>query len=310
MPKPTIFSVGIQGKQRLLFSIQERAAGDLTIVIKQSKFSTKAELAQTDENAAVIEERYSIHRSPESEDINVIKWTEVLKNGRVRNTRNYTQAIKRYGLFAVVFIRRAGDLSDSRYVVNSSRGRIVSLGEYDPVHFQPVFLLLAGAASREFEPPLDTGINCTQVRFKYFRIVLLWQFLMLNGYQTSRTLIPKTFTQEEIDAAKLEEREAMSCMAFGFAEGGAINTFNRLKYQICDLLLDSLWNKLSGTEKKENDLMSRSLRIAETYSCSGLAFTQPHRMLLKGLNKVRLSFQTSSIAPLKDSVKINDQFDS
>jgi hypothetical protein len=198
MSKPTIFSVSIKGLHRLLFSIQERASGDLTIVVKHSLFSTAEEGGPSTEMDTVIEERYSVHLSPESSLVNAIKYTRILKDGRRMITRNYTEAIKLNNCFTGIFIRRPGDVSEERSTFNRTKGVVVSLGDYDPMYFQPVYFVLLGPKDRQFVIPFRTKINTIQTRFKNFTIIVLWQFLAFTGETTSRTLIPKTFTSEEI----------------------------------------------------------------------------------------------------------------
>lgn len=132
MPKPTIFSISVSGHARQLFSIQEKSSGDLTLIVKHSPFSGAEEAGPPAEGDAVIEERFSIHISPESSRVNVIKYTQVLKDGRRRITRNYTEAIKIHDRLAGIYMRRNGDMSESRYIVKAKKGKIVSLGSYDP----------------------------------------------------------------------------------------------------------------------------------------------------------------------------------
>ena len=108
MPKPILFSIGIKGIQRSLFTIQERASGDITIIIKHSKFSPGEEGGRTNESDTIVEQRCSVHRTPKNDQINVIKSTTILKDGRAFYTRNYNRAIKSERQFAGIFIRRAG----------------------------------------------------------------------------------------------------------------------------------------------------------------------------------------------------------
>ena len=108
----------VEGTPRLLFSIQERASGDLTIVIKQSKFATDYEGAPCTEDDTVIEDRFSVHRSQQSAENNVVKYTRILKDGRCLYNMHFTKAIKKNGLFANLFLRRAGNLVDPRYAID------------------------------------------------------------------------------------------------------------------------------------------------------------------------------------------------
>lgn len=295
MPKPTIFSATVEGTSRLLFSVQERASGDLTIILKQSKFATDYEGAPSNESDTIVQERISVHRSLQSAEHNAVKYTRILKDGRCLYNLHFTKAIKKNDLFCNLLLRRAGNLLDPRYLIDRVRGDSISIGRFDPPHFQPVFMVLVGPANKEFKPTSDFGVNFTQTRFEHFSIVILWQFLMLNSESTSRSLIPKTFKQEDIDSANSAERhrQLMAAMARGLTEDEAINTFNEIKHWFPQLFLSESWDNLSESAKIANWPMQQAMLIADLYSRQGVAFGEEHKELLLRLIRFTRWFQTS-----------------
>jgi len=289
----------VEGTPRLLFSIQERASGDLTIVIKQSKFATDYEGAPSTEDDTVIEDRFSVHRSQQSAENNVVKYTRILKDGRCLYNMHFTKAIKKNGLFANLFLRRAGNLVDPRYAIDRVGTNSISIGRFDPPYFQPVFMVLVGPVDKEFKQTSDFGVNFTQTRFKHFSIVILWQFVMLDSESASRTLIPKTFKQEEIDSANPAEREPMADMARGVTEDEAINLFNELKHQFVSSFLKESWENLSESDKVANWPVQQAMLIADLYCRQGVAFSEEHKELLFRLIRFTRWFQTSG-APITE----------
>jgi hypothetical protein len=118
MPKPTIFTTSIEGTERRLFSVQEQASGDLTVILRHSRFDNLGvEGAETTDADLLLEERFSIHRTPKNPSINAIKYTKIRGDGKCGYTRNYSTALKLHNCFAGILIRRTGDMSDAHYLV-------------------------------------------------------------------------------------------------------------------------------------------------------------------------------------------------
>jgi hypothetical protein len=282
MPKVTIFSFGIGGVQRRIFTVQERSSsGDLTVVVRHSQFNTPE---GQPEKIPIVQERCSIHRSPASADINAIKHTKILKGGKSYIHRHYSKALKSRNQFAGVFVRRAGDLSDARYAVDAT-ATCVSLGEYDPEHFQPVYLVLVGPREREFvRPPQPTfqKINFVQSAFQHFSIVVLWQFLMLSGNdKTSRALNFYTFDDDQIaNEQDIIERDKKIRASFGFSEHEALAAFAVLKFQLRDQLVDVLSANFTEQEKANYGWMAQRMKQQDLFAGDGRAFTLEHRYLL------------------------------
>jgi hypothetical protein len=232
-----IITIGIRGEQRLLFRVEERASGDLTIIIKNTIFSYSG-LRATD-NDRIREQRCSVHCSPQSPNTNVIKLTTIMRDGRASYSRNYTQALKRKGQFAGIFIRRVADLSDPRYAVKANPN-VISLGDYDPTAFHPVFMVFVGDVDRDFSLPGFENVNFLEIIFTRFRLIVLWQFLAIDcDGKTAGMLTLATYTPEEINAAAPHERPRMINMLDGFSPDMALYAFHQLKGRLADELIDA-----------------------------------------------------------------------
>ena len=160
-------------------------------------------------------------------------------------------------------------------------------------------MVLVGPADKAFNPTSDGGVNFTQTRFKHFSTVILWQFLMLDSESTSRTLIPKTFKQEEIDSVDPAERQLMADMAHGVTEDEAINIFNEIKHQFPKLFLSESWQRLNKSEKIAYWPTQQAMLIADLYSQQGLAFNDEHKELIFRVSRFTRWFQTSG-APITE----------
>jgi hypothetical protein len=165
-------------------------------------------------------------------------------------------------------------------------------------------------ADREFNPTADGGVNFTQIPFKHFLIVILWQFLMLDSESTSRTLIPKTFKQEDIDSADPAERQLMADMAHGVTEDEAINIFNEIKHQFPNLFLGESWQRLDESEKIANWPMQQAMLIADLYCRQGISFSEEHKELLFRLVRLTRWFQTSGAAITEYAEEFNNESNS
>jgi hypothetical protein len=290
MPRPIIFSASIKGKPRLLLSIQERASGDLTIIVKHSIFRTATTFAKAADDDSIIEERYSIHRSLESATINAIKYTQVLKNGRRHVVRNYTEAMKEpNNRFSLVFMRRAGDVSHERYLFSLTKGqRVINLGEYDPEHFQPVFALFVSRQGRSLADLGNTDINVVRVEgFKHFNITMLAQFLVFNGAQTTRSIMPQTFRSEVISQAAKREREAMKGMAAGHDDAGVVAIFRKFEDELATTLMQESWNRLDESEKTEYAALYHAMSEVHPFLPNGTPYGEQHKSLLLAMNFIR-----------------------
>jgi hypothetical protein len=301
MPKPTIFTVNIAETPRLLFSIQERASGDLTIIVKHSKFSAPYEDATIEEGQETGEERYSVHLSPQSEGTNTIKYSRLGRGGETEYSYNNTTAIKKDGRIAGVFIRRVSDLSNRRYVVEPYRGTILSLGDYDPAQFQPVFAVFVSDPNRAFTPAKNVSVNYTQLKLGAFNVIVLWQFILLTGFETSASLHITT-KPDNFDPDDPIQKQTLDRMIRGFDEEGVLRCFQDLKLRLINSWLDVVWDRLSPEEKIQHDALHRALRLVEIGAKQGTTSTEEYVTLLKRVFRYKLWFMTSG-APTSQSLE-------
>jgi hypothetical protein len=283
MPKPVIFSSSVKGSERCLFSVQERATKDLTIILKHSLFASSHEGALSTEEDRVIEERFSIHCSPQSERTNGVKHTRVIFGNKRHVTYQYTEAIKVYNQFAFAFMRRNSDISDDRYLIKSGAS-IVSLGQYDPAYFQIVYMVLVSAIDRHFVIPPLSYVNLTQVKFSRFCLTVMWQFMAFSGERTTRTVIPKTFHTDEIGAeADQWKKYSMERMSVGVSEIYAMHLFAVYKYDLAHSVMDATPN---DPNIENCDDFRAIMREIDIYVLDGIPFGANHLELLRTIDKL------------------------
>lgn len=268
MPKRVLLTIVDKENPRKLFAIEERANGDLMIMIKHTTFRGSG---QEDENR-IIEHRFSVHRSTESANINVIKRTLRLKSQEVETTRNYTSALKKHDQFATIFAHRAAT-ADKRYDVRNTAAAIISLGNADLTYFQPVFMVLVSNVERSLILDKRPDLNMIELRFSYFRITVLWQFLMPGDGNSDQTLIPRTFSEDEI-AESQSDRHDKARMAIGSCDEEALQEFDTMK----SLLANAYRQNLLSSDDPDLNLLARFPR--DMFTRSGEAFSAEHNAQL------------------------------
>lgn len=289
MVKHITISASVKGAERQLLQVQERSTSqDLTIVVKSTVFRVSQYGARGTENDRVVEARYSVHCSPSSDRTNGIKFTQILADRRRHNTYNYTEAIKVHNQFAIVFVRRSGDLSDDRYIINNTGGPIIKLGPYDPAYFQLVYMVLVSAPDRHFVVPTLSYINCLQYNFSRFRLVILWQFMCCPEDDLSTSRVPKTFHQNEIEQeSDLFKKYAKERMRTGVSENHAVALFTMYKYRLAHSIIDAHWDRMSVAEKQRHATTNAALKALDMYVSNGTAFSDEHIDLLRRVDKFR-----------------------
>lgn len=227
MAKTVLFSISANSNPRKLFTVQERTSGDLTLIVKHTEFAGTGQ----QDHRRIVNEHFSIHRTPSSPRLNAIKHSKVLKDGSVGVTRNFTSALKENGRFAVVFIRRAGSMINSRYDLSGNEKTVVSLDRYDPEFFQPIYAILISTPVKTFGlPPI--GMNKREYAFTHFNLAVLWRYMALPGGDTVDDATPKTFSDDELQDAAPHERESKARMANGEDRDGAINFFRQISEEL------------------------------------------------------------------------------
>jgi hypothetical protein len=273
VPKRVIFSILANTKPRKLFTVEERASGDLTVIVKHTEFHGEGQL----EDQRIVAEHFSVHRTLKNPSLNAIKHTQVLKSGAVNETRNYSSAVKSGTRFAVIFIRRTGGMVNERYDVPANAKEVVSLGRYDPEYLQPIYALLISAPEKRFSLP-PKGMNRRDYTFAHFKVTVLWQYLALSGGDTVKGGIPKTFSDEELEQAGLE-RASKERMALGETRSGVLDMFR----QIRDKLATDYKNESAASLDRNSSEWLTYLASVDLpmYVGSGKAFSPEYMALLR-----------------------------
>jgi hypothetical protein len=166
----TIFAVEMQSGLRPLFSVLEKASGELIIPVNAGqKFGPDPSVGPT-----ILEQRYSIHPSLRSADYTTIKLTTNLGDGRQITNAVVTDAVKKSTGFAMIFIRRMSNMDDSLHRISESdkaKASIQVIPGYDPENFTLIHGLLIGPPDLPFNSS-NAKISVTQHFFKRFSIVI------------------------------------------------------------------------------------------------------------------------------------------
>lgn len=271
------------GLPRVLFYIQERTSGDLQIFLKGPRFHADLSKRRPTESDRVRQQRFSIHRSPNSPTINAIKFTKILSDGRKFFDRQYTEALKVHDAFAGVVMTGFGRPSNDRYNYSPSVGREVRLDTYDPQHFQPAVFIVIGNRERAFRPSEDGSVKILQTQMTAFSIVVMWQFLMFPSKESIRFLSLKTFAEDDLLQAPHSERAAMERMAEGLNEHFCYDAFTALKRGLAKTRIDEAMQSMPPKSRARHAAMHKTLLEHDVYLTSGVAFSEEHQQMLRSL---------------------------
>jgi hypothetical protein len=255
-----IFTIDVASQPRSLFSVQERATGDLTLILKNNLGLADEGSYERLPEAEILELRYSLHRSDESPTgVNVLKRTMITADGRRSYVRNHTRAVKKAKRFTLMHSQRTMDLSDPQYILRKNRGKLFSLGSYDPRIFQLFFQISVGPAEREFTYfKLSDDLNLMQIPFSSFRLVVMWCFLTLPSDVTASWQSYETKTDAELAAMTPEERAIFDWFPDGVDEHDAIDGFRTVRRVIRE------WHFMAMARDWSEELRERGLPVVTT----------------------------------------------
>jgi hypothetical protein len=132
------FIITVGDKPRLLFRISETKRDlDLTVVIRHAPYAELHAVGGLRPKHA--EHHISIHNSYKSPtQINVITLRTRIEGQSelIPVDHHFTAAIKQHANYAPVFTQRCSDLSGGYFLYDHQDDDVISLGEYDPSHFQ------------------------------------------------------------------------------------------------------------------------------------------------------------------------------
>jgi hypothetical protein len=178
----------VDGAYRGLFSVLEKSNGELIIPVTHGGRYT--DLSKLDYGSAshILEERISVHLSPNSGEFTTIKKSTVLDDGRRITAVALTDAVKRKSGFANIFVRRYENLSGDGYAPTGkirAGDRLLVVPEHDPKHDTMFAGLFVGHPDSEFNAVnKDPMLHIQAIRFHDFQLVML---LLLQPFRSHYT---------------------------------------------------------------------------------------------------------------------------
>lgn len=132
-------NVRTNGRLRSLLLIEEKAQGDVYIRIKSG-----TQVGIPPNHVLVVQDRYSVHPSINSQTYTTLKKTVELANGFISTGVALTDAVKRQNGFAHLFTHRSSDLNAPVYDIDDDGRDSIILGDFDPIKNVLVFGLFVG----------------------------------------------------------------------------------------------------------------------------------------------------------------------
>jgi hypothetical protein len=179
----TRFVIDVNGTPRTVFSVSEQKSGDFNIHITSGGRAYSGEtlndlVAISDESAyEECEKHFSVHTSPKSRTVNVIKRTKAFL-GRVEDSCQVTTGIKLDNLFVPVLFRVCGDLSRERYSLpGPCADTLVALGQYKPSQDQLRFMAVCSRPETPFPKDAEHPSNLLGIQFSNFTLTVIWSYL-------------------------------------------------------------------------------------------------------------------------------------
>lgn len=190
-------AIVVDGAHRGLFSVQEKANGELIVLLTTSPRYMTAKNACWDTSPPILEQRISIHLSPNSEAFTTIKRTTVLGDGQRITVVALTDAVKRKSGFSNIFIRRSENLSGDGYAdLGKLRvgDRMLTLPEIDPKLVTLFSGLYLGHPDVEFDVgEKDPMLHIVPIRFRIFQLVAMFSLQPIRSHYSSEFANNMTF---------------------------------------------------------------------------------------------------------------------
>ena len=209
MKKKSDYRVVVESDGNLLriFSIFERENNDVVIKPKQAKFYREFQQTAKDGAAVIINQKYSIHCSLQSEyGINAIVQTFELSNGETIRTRHYTKALKQNNLFAILYNCRCPNLYSENYITDD-KVPIIHLGNYNPKISVMYYMIVVGNPGENFCEANEPDFHHITIQLKKFSLSLFWSFSHMPSDETGAkmhfmTLPPEISSEGYEDLAR------------------------------------------------------------------------------------------------------------
>lgn len=175
--------IDVNGTPRTVFSVSEQKSGDLNIHITSGGRAYTGEtlndlVAISDESDfEEYEMHFSVHTSPKSLSVNVIKRTQTFLD-RVQDGCQVTTGIKQDNLFVPVLFRVCGDLSRERYLLPTPcSDTLIPIGQYQPNKDQLRFMAVCSRRGTSFPKDDEHPSNLLEVHFSNFTLTVIWSYL-------------------------------------------------------------------------------------------------------------------------------------
>ena len=218
--------ITVDGHPRRLFSVAERRDGDLMITLMAAPYYREAGNPIVRENL-VESQKYSVHMSSRSEySINALHHT--LRTTDVVNhpEHHFTEAIKQYQQFALLYAARLADPRENHYIPGPGERETLNLGEYDPEKGTLHYAVFVAASGREFDSAVPSGMHVAQKTFREFKILILWEVTAIPSCQYGVKVHPHTMPLEAIPEA---DRAVMKNLVAGCTAAECVNLFAECK---------------------------------------------------------------------------------
>jgi hypothetical protein len=184
----------MDGSLRILFTILEKPNGELIIPMKTG------ERAETNLGPRLLEQRYSIHPSPQSREFTTIKQTVNTDDGKTETSVILTDAVKLKTGFAIVFVRRVQDLMPERYVIQSPNRKNEQtrvLADLDPILHTLFIGVFLGHPDTPFDASHD-DVVVSHFPFKEFKVIILSTGKLIPVHYTTDYAHAVTFPPETL----------------------------------------------------------------------------------------------------------------
>jgi hypothetical protein len=176
------FVIEVNKTPRTVFRVSEQKSGDLNLHItsggRDYAATTLYDLIAVNDDSVFenCDKHISIHTSPNSLSVNVVKRTQEFVD-RVVDICQVTTGIKQDNLFVPVLFRVCGDLSRSRYTLDEScKDQLVTLGQYDPRQGQLRFMAVCSRRGTSFPKDKEHPSNLLEFQFSNFTLTVLWSY--------------------------------------------------------------------------------------------------------------------------------------
>jgi hypothetical protein len=181
----------VDGAYRGLFSVLEKPSGELIIPVTHGGRYADASKLDYGTAATILEERISIHLSPNSEEFTTIKRSTVLADGRRITAVALTDAVKRKSGFSNIFVRRYENLSGEGYApIGKAKigDRLLVVPEHDP-KFDTIFGdLYLSHPDVEFKiAEKDPMLHIEAIKFRNFQLVVMFLLQPFRSHYTTET---------------------------------------------------------------------------------------------------------------------------